>query len=86
MVTHQVRQVLDQLLRDAAQRRLDPTLGTYGGIVAECKCLPWIGADGRLIARNIFPDVRLLRTRAVIQALDNRDPALLCPKQNIEQP
>ncbi|CAM9254074.1 unnamed protein product [Ascophyllum nodosum] len=63
----EVRQVLDQLLRDAAQRRLDPTLGTYGGIVAECKCLPWIGADGRLIARNIFPDVTRLVVRQAIK-------------------
>lgn len=57
-VDHKVRQLLDNLLQEAAQRRLDTTLGTFGGIIAECSCLPCIGADGRLITRNFFPDVR----------------------------
>lgn len=54
----QVRRVLDNLLREAAQKRQDVALGTFGGMTAECTCLPVVDVNGRLVRRNLLPEVR----------------------------
>lgn len=53
----QVRRLLDNLLREAAQKRQDVALGTFGGMTAECACLPIVDVNGRLVKRNLLPDV-----------------------------
>lgn len=42
---------------ESSQRRLEATLGMSGRIAAECSCTPFIGADGKLILKNLFPEV-----------------------------
>lgn len=54
----QVRRLLDSLLREAAQKRQDVALATFGGMTAECVCLPIVDASGRLVKRNLLPEVR----------------------------
>lgn len=53
----QVRRLLDNLLREAAQKRQDVALGTFGGMTAECTCLPVVDIKGRLVKRNLLPEV-----------------------------
>lgn len=58
MCSIQVRRLLDNLLREAAQKRQDVALATFGGMTAECVCLPIVDVSGRLVKRNLLPEVR----------------------------
>lgn len=32
-------------------------LGTFGGMTAECTCLPIVDVNGQLVRRNLLPEV-----------------------------
>ncbi|CAN0257668.1 unnamed protein product, partial [Hapterophycus canaliculatus] len=53
----EVRRLLDSLLREAAQNRQDVALATFGGMTADCTSLPLLDAEGRLVKRNVLPEV-----------------------------
>eukprot|EP00752_Nemacystus_decipiens_P008472 g7570.t1 len=63
----EVRRVLDNLLREAAQKRQDVALGTFGGMTAECTCLPIVDVKGRLVKRNVLPELTRLTVRQSVQ-------------------
>eukprot|EP00903_Cladosiphon_okamuranus_P016023 g14795.t1 len=63
----EVRRVLDNLLREAAQKRQDVALVTFGGMTAECTCLPIVDINGRLVRRNLLPELTRLTVRQSVQ-------------------
>ncbi|CAM9528872.1 unnamed protein product, partial [Ectocarpus sp. 8 AP-2014] len=63
----EVRRLLDSLLREAAQKRQDVALATFGGMTAECVCLPIVDVSGRLVKRNLLPELARLTVRQSVQ-------------------
>ncbi|CAN0177099.1 unnamed protein product [Scytosiphon promiscuus] len=65
--TAEVRHLLDRLLREAAQNRQDVALATFGGMTADCTSLPLIDSEGRLVKRNLLPELTRLTVRQSVQ-------------------
>ncbi|CAN0115039.1 unnamed protein product [Pylaiella littoralis] len=63
----EVRRLMDHLLREAAQGRQDVALATFGGMTAECSCLPFLDMNGRLVKRNLLPELTRLTVRQSVQ-------------------
>ncbi|CAB1119381.1 unnamed protein product [Ectocarpus sp. CCAP 1310/34] len=54
-------------MREAAQKRQDVALATFGGMTAECVCLPIVDASGKLVKRNLLPELARLTVRQSVQ-------------------
>eukprot|EP00904_Undaria_pinnatifida_P002718 jgi/Undpi1/12447/HiC_scaffold_5.g02118.m1 len=59
----EVRRMLDRLLKEAAQRRTEAIVNTFGGITGECMYHPVLGSDGNIIKRHLLPEVTRLTVR-----------------------
>lgn len=53
----QIRRLLNRILQEAAQKRLTVPTETSGRMSVECTCVPFRAVDGKIITKNLFPDV-----------------------------
>ncbi|CAM9482787.1 unnamed protein product [Discosporangium mesarthrocarpum] len=56
----QVRELLEDILQETAQRRLEAVLNSSGTITVDCEALPLWGNDGAFIPRHLVPEVNQL--------------------------